>query len=89
MEILETKETNVTPASIPHARMESREERSMNECVCVKADKPTVKIENRLMLDALRGFVIRTASGEAATPEAVQALPEVAKVVLDYQSYES
>ena len=45
------------------------------------------KSENGLMLDALRGFVIRTASDEAATPEAVQALPEVAKVVLDYQGY--
>lgn len=52
-----------------------------------KADEPTTKSENRLMLDALRGFVIRTASDEAATPEAVQALPEVAKVVLDYQCY--
>ena len=61
----------------------------MNEWVCVKPDKPKAMIENRLMLDALRGFVIRTASDEAATPEAVQALPEVAKVVLDYMSYES
>ena len=54
---------------------------------CVETDKPVAKSENKLMLDALRGFVIRTASDEAATPEAVQALPEVAKVVLDYQSY--
>ena len=61
----------------------------MNEYECVKAYKPKARIENRLMLDALRGFVIRTASDEAATPEAVQALPEVAKVVLDYMSYES
>ena len=56
---------------------------------CVKPDKPKARIENKLMLGALRGFVIRTASDEAATPEAVQALPEVAKVVLDYQGYES
>ena len=45
------------------------------------------KSENSLMLRALREFVIRTANDEAATPEAVQALPEVAKVVLDYQGY--
>ena len=65
--------------------MESREERSMEECV--ETDKSTARGENKLMLDALRGFVIRTAGDEAATPEAVQALPEVAKVVLDYQCY--
>ena len=62
-----------------------REERNMNECV--ETDKSAARSENRLMLDALRGFVIRTAGDEAATPEAVQALPEVAKVVLDYQNY--
>lgn len=61
----------------------------MNECECVETDKSIARSENRLMLDALRGFVIRTASDEAATPEALQALPEVAKVVLDYMSYES
>lgn len=54
---------------------------------CVETDKAAARSENRLMLDALRGFVIRTANDEAATPEAVQALPEVAKVVLDYQCY--
>ena len=62
-----------------------REERNMNECV--ETDKSAARSENRLMLDALRGFVIRTAGDEAATPEAVQALPEVATVVLDYQCY--
>ena len=53
----------------------------------METDKSTARGENKLMLDALRGFVIRTASNEAAIPEAVQALPEVAKVVLDYQCY--
>ena len=57
----------------------------MNECV--EPDKSAARSENRLMLNALRGFVIRTANDKAATPEAVQALPEVAKVVLDYQGY--
>ena len=45
------------------------------------------KNANKLMLDALRGFVIRTAGDEGAPPEAVRALPEVAKVVFDYQCY--
>lgn len=53
----------------------------------VETDKAVARSENRLMLNALRGFVIRIANDEAATPEAVRALPEVAKVVLDYQCY--
>ena len=43
------------------------------------------KNANKLMLNALRGFVIRTALDEGAPPEAVRTLPEVAKIVLDYK----
>ena len=39
----------------------------------------------RAMLDALADFVTRTARDEQAAPEAVRALPEAARVVLDYE----
>ena len=45
------------------------------------------KITRGLVLDALAGFVIRTARDKDAPPEAVRTLPEVAKVVLDYGGY--
>ena len=48
-------------------------------------EKKKERTANKLMLDALRGFVIRTANGNGASPEAVRTLPGIARVVLDYE----
>lgn len=39
------------------------------------------------MADSLADFVIRTARGKDAPPEAVRSLPEAAKVALDLLDY--
>lgn len=60
----------------------SREERNVED---EEWDELMTKNSNKLMLNALRVFVNRTALDEGAPPEAVRTLPEVAKIVLDYK----